>query len=118
VVTWQASAVDRLGPSDSTFTLGRIVGPEQHTGPFELASSKLGALPVIDHFLARMDLEQALGRHLPVGDTRTSIPASTVIGVLVRNLCVERKPLYGLAGWAGAFEPGLLGLGRGELSWS
>jgi transposase len=91
-----------------------MMGPEQRTGPFELASSRLGALPVIDHFLARMDLERVLGRHLPVADARTSVPASTVIGVLVRNLCVEREPLYGLAGWAGAFEPGLLGLGPGE----
>jgi hypothetical protein len=32
----------------------------------------------------------------------------------VRNLCVEREPLYGLGAWAGAFEPGLVGLAPGE----
>lgn len=90
------------------------MGPEQIAGPFELASSQLGALPLIDHFLARMDLRPALGRCLPAGDARTSLAAATVIGVLVRNLCVEREPLYGLAGWAGAFEPGMLGLAPGE----
>jgi transposase len=34
--------------------------------------------------------------------------------VLVCNLCVAREPLYGLGGWAAAFEPGLLGLESGE----
>ncbi|MCA1699299.1 MAG: IS1634 family transposase, partial [Actinobacteria bacterium] len=32
----------------------------------------------------------------------------------MRNLCVAREPLYGLAGWAAGFEPGLLGLRSGE----
>ena len=81
---------------------------EQAAGPFELASSQLGALPVIDRFLARIDIAGTLARHLPAGDARTTLPAATAIGVLVRNLCVEREPLYGLAGWASAFEPGLL----------
>jgi transposase len=83
-------------------------------GPFELQSTGLGALPVIGRFLARIDLPGTLERHLPVGDGRTTLSAATAIGVLVANLCVEREPIYGLAGWAAAFEPGLLGLVRGE----
>jgi transposase len=91
-----------------------MIDPEQAAGPFELASSQLGALPLIDQFLARIDLPGTLERHLPAGDARTTLPAATAIGVLVRNLCVAREPLYGLAGWAGGFEPGLLGLASGE----
>jgi transposase len=82
--------------------------------PFELESVELGALPLIDRFLARIDLAGVLERHLPAGDARTTLPAATAVGVLVRNLCVAREPLYGLAGWAAAFEPGLLGLAAGE----
>ena len=89
----------------------RQTGP---AGPFELASTGLGALPVIDRFLARIDLAGTLERHLPVADGRTTLPAATTIGVLICNLCVAREPLYGLAGWAAAFEPGLLGLEPGE----
>jgi transposase len=48
------------------------------------------------------------------GDARTSVQTRTAIGVLVRNLCVEREPLYGLADWAATFEAGLVGLGPGE----
>lgn len=88
--------------------------PEDAAGPFELESTGLGALPVIDRFLARIDLSGALVRHLPAADGRTTLPAATAVGVLVANLCVEREPLYGLAGWAAAFEPALLGLVDGE----
>jgi transposase len=91
--------------------------PSQQTGPggpFELRSTGLGALPVIAQFLGRIDLAGTLERHLPPADGRTTLPAATAIGVLVANLCVAREPLYGLAGWAGGFEPGLLGLQGGE----
>ena len=88
--------------------------PEDAAGPFELASTQLGALPVIGQFLGRIDLAGTLARHLPAGDARTTLPVATAIGVLVCNLCVAREPLYGLAGWAAGFEPGLLGLESGE----
>ncbi len=83
-------------------------------GPFELQSTRLGALPVVDRFLERMSVAALLDRHLPAGDARVSLPTATAIGVVIRNLCVEREPLYGLADWAGSFEPGLTGLTAGE----
>jgi transposase len=95
-------------------TLGRVNVHEDAAGPFELASTQLGALPVIGLFLERIDLAGTLERHLPAGDARTTLSAATAIGVLVCNLCVAREPLYGLAGWAAGFEPGLLGLESGE----
>ena len=70
----------------------------QTPGPFELESTRLGALPIIERFLERMSVAALLDRHLPTGDARVSLPTSTVIGVLIRNLCLEREPLYGLAG--------------------
>lgn len=80
---------------------------------FELESGRLGALPIVDEFLARMGVAALLDRYLPAGDARVS-PTAKVIGVLVANLCLEREPLYGLAEWAGSFEPGLVGLVAGE----
>ena len=81
---------------------------------FALASQQLGALPIVDVFLRRAGVERVLARHLRVGDTRVSLPAATVIGVLISNLCVAREPLYGLADWAARHDPGLLGLQEGE----
>ena len=85
-------------------------------GPFELQSTRLGALPIVDCFLARMGLAARLERCLPAGDARVSLPPAAAIGVLVRNLCVEREPLYGLAEWADAFEPALVGLAPGQAA--
>jgi transposase len=86
------------------------------TGPFQLCSSKLGALPIVDRFLGRIGLEALLERHLPAGDARVALPTATAIDVLVRNLCVAREPLYGLAEWAARFDPALLGLAAGEAA--
>ncbi len=84
--------------------------------PFELATQRLGALPIIDHFLERIGLRELLERHLPAGDQRVMLPAAVAIGLLVRNLCVAREPLYGLAEWAERHDPGLLGLAAGKTA--
>lgn len=83
--------------------------------PFDLCSQRLGALPIVDAFLVRIGLRSLLERHLPTGDQRVALPTATVIGLVVRNLCVAREPLYGLAEWAARFEPGLLGLRADEV---
>ncbi len=82
--------------------------------PFELHSQRLGALPVVDLFLRRAGLEALLARYLPPADRRVALGAAAAIGVLVRNLCLAREPLYGLAEWAERLDPALLGLGAGE----
>jgi transposase len=82
--------------------------------PFELTTQRLGALPIVDHFLARIALRGLLERYLPAGDERVMLGAAVAIGVLVANLCVAREPLYGLAEWAERYDPGLLGLATGE----
>ncbi len=79
-------------------------------GPFELQATKLGALPVVAHFLERMGLRALLARYLPEGDARVQLGAPAAVGVLVCNLCLARAPLYGLAEWARSFPPDLLGL--------
>jgi len=82
--------------------------------PFELSSQHVGALPIVDAFLARAGVERVLGRYLPATDARVALPAAAMIGVLVRNLCVAREPLYGLGDWASRFDTALLGLQAGE----
>ena len=79
------------------------------SGPFELASHRLGALPLINHFLDRIGLDAALGRWLPEPDRRVKLTPATAIRLLVVNLLVGRAPLYGLGEWAAPYAPGLLG---------
>lgn len=83
-------------------------------GQFELRTQTLGALPIVDRFLARMRLQEILERHLPAGDGRTRLAIAVVIGVLVRNLALAREPLYGICEWAQRYEAALLGLPAGE----
>ena len=57
-------------------------------GPFELCSQTPGALPIVDTFLERVDalLERVLG----ATDARVALRPAKAIGLLVRNLCVNR----------------------------
>jgi len=77
---------------------------------FSLRSETLGALPVINHFLGRLGLDSIVARHLRADDARLRLAPATVIGVVVRNLIIDHRPIYALNEWATPFEPTLLGL--------
>jgi hypothetical protein len=77
---------------------------------FELVSRRLGALPLVEHFLDRVGLPALLERYLPVDDARLRLAPATAIRLVVVNLLVGREPLYGLGEWAARFDPAALGL--------
>ena len=85
------------------------------TGPFDLVSQRLGALPLVEHFLDRAGLPALLGRYLPAGDARVRLAPATAVRLVVTNLLVGREPLYALGQWAAPFAPRLLGLAPGEV---
>jgi hypothetical protein len=85
------------------------------TGPFDLVSQRLGALPLVDHFLDRAGLPALLGRYLPAGDARVRLAPATAVRLVVTNLLVGRQPLYALGEWAAPFAPDLLGLGPRDV---
>src|SRR6266508_4324338 len=78
------------------------------TEPFALSSQMLGALPIVDCFLSRMRVDTLLARWLPAADARVALEPAKAIGLLVRNLCVSREPIYALGEWAAPFDPALL----------
>ena len=86
-------------------------------GPFGLVSHRLGALPLINHFLDRIGLDALLGHWLPAPDRRFKLLPATAIRLLVINLLVGRAPLYGLGEWAAPYAPHLLGLPGGDTAW-
>ncbi len=85
-------------------------------GPFELTSSVLGGLPVVNHIWNRLRLDELLAAHLPVDDARLKLAPATAVRLVVTNLLVGREPLYALGEWAARFAPGLLGLGTGQAA--
>ncbi len=83
--------------------------------PFELSSETLGALPIVDRFLSRMGVDALLERFLANTDARVALAPAKAIGLLVRNLCVCREPIYALGKWAAPHDPRLLGLASDEV---
>jgi len=63
-------------------------------GSLGLQTKRLGPLPLINHFLARLELEAQLDRFVPTRDRRVRLPYAKGLGVLLRSILVEREPIY------------------------
>ncbi len=83
---------------------------------FTLTSESVGALPVVNWFLSRMGVFERLERFLPRNDARLRLAPATVIGVALRNVIIDHRPVYALGEWAAPFDAGLLGLLPGEAA--
>src|SRR5262245_31524151 len=98
--------------------------PKQHLVPgrhaqadgLELRSYDVGALPLLNRIVERMQLRRILGDHLPRDDSRTELPTVTALLVLFANLLLAREPVYGVGEWAALFPPDLLDLREQDLS--
>ena len=84
--------------------------------PFALKSDTLGALPIINHFLARLQLESTLKRYLCYNNSHHGILPGLSLGVLLRNIILGREPVYGLKEWASTYTPQLFSLEPAHLS--
>lgn len=89
---------------------GVVVFPDE----IEVEHVHIGGLPVVNSMLARLGIDELVASFLPEPDPRCSVEPARAIGVLVRNLCLGRQPLYGLGSWAAHLEPGLLRLSAKE----
>jgi hypothetical protein len=76
----------------------------------QLVSKVVGPLPLLDGFLERLQVERFLGKFVPAGDRRQRQAPAVGLGVLLRNIMLARRPLYGLAEWAQRYDSALLGL--------
>ena len=94
---------------------GQTAKASSHT----LRSYTVGAAPIINRLLDRMQLEKFFKEHLPPDGPRTKLPTSKGLLLLLRNFLFSREPIYGVGEWADAYAPDLLGLTeaqRGYLS--
>lgn len=93
----------------------RPPGETAHAHGHTLQSRKVGALPVIDHFLKQLDIHEFFTKRLPREDRRSRVPTATALLLLVRNLLVSREPLYGIGEWAARYATRWLGLSDEQL---
>jgi len=91
-------------------------GKRTRTPGFTLRSYEVGALPLINHLLQRMRLEELLRQYLPPDDPRCELPTSRVLLALVRNVLLSREPVYAVGEWAARYAPDLFDLWIEDVS--
>jgi transposase len=79
-----------------------------------LLIERLGPLPIINHFIARMRLDEVLDRHVP-SDQRCVVPHARALGVLVRSIIVEREPIYRQQETVHDFAAGMFGVAATDM---
>ncbi len=77
---------------------------------FDVRTVRLGPLPLLDHFLDRLEIASLLERFVPTTDRRCRLPYAKSLGVLLRSILVERAPLYRQQEAVASFAPGAFGL--------
>ncbi len=102
-------------PASALPTAAPRLGTVAHLPQGTLRSCTVGALPLVNHFLKRMQVEELLQKHLPPDDRRRRVPAARGLLVLVQNLLIAREPLYGLGEWAARYAPQALGLAPAQV---
>lgn len=90
-------------------------GSRAHAGGQTLRTWTIGALPLVNQVLDRMQLEKFLAQHLPRDGRRMAVPTTHGLALLLRNILLSREPIYGLGEWAERFAPDLLGLRETDL---
>ena len=76
---------------------------------FGLQTERLGPLPLLNHFIARLGLGSLLERHVPT-DRRHAVSHAQALLVLLRSILIEREPIYRQQETVHGFAAALFGL--------
>jgi transposase len=77
---------------------------------FTLRNERLGPLPIVNHFLDRLGIENLLERFVPTADCRYLLSHAKALGVLLRSIIVEREPIYRQHETVSTFIPEMFGI--------
>lgn len=81
------------------------VGAAAQANGRRLRRFQVGALPLVNHYLERLGLDELLAKHLPPDDVRQTLPTVRVVLLMIRNVLIARQPLYGIPEWAARYAP-------------
>jgi transposase len=79
-----------------------------------LHSERLGPLPLINHFMERIGVDDTLARHVP-SDPRCALTHASALGVLLRSIIVEREAVYRQQETVYGFASGLFGVAAQDM---
>jgi len=99
-----------LGHPVKDVAMGKLVDIDTTS----LEAHRIGALPVVNRFFARIGLESLLCEYVPA-DPRATLAYADVLLVLLQSPIVCRTPVYKIGEWIAGREAGLLGLKEEEL---
>ena len=83
-------------------------------GDLKLVSKYVGPMPIVNHYIGRLRLESIISSNVMPG--RGVLSAPDTIMLLLRNIIVERAPMYGMNDWASSFHPHALRLSEEQLN--
>ena len=90
-------------------------GSIARSGRGTLRSYTIGALPILNRMIERLELEEFFQTYLPAPGRRGRLCAAKSLLVLLRNLLVSREPIYGVGEWAARHAPDLVGLAPEQI---
>ena len=81
------------------------------SGKHELQTRWIYAIPIINRYIGRIGLPGILSSRIGGGGL---VPHTSCLLILLRNILVERDPVYGIGRWASSIEPALLDIPAGQ----
>lgn len=69
------------------------------TQPLSIRSVRLGAMPVIDKYIDQLGIDSLFQQHVS-SDPRDKIPVFDCLSIILRNIILDRTPLYKIGEWA------------------
>src|SRR6202163_2228898 len=99
---------------NSTNRMPRTQVVAQKENRLVLHPERLGPLPLINHFIQRLGLEEALDKYVP-SDARSAVSHARALGVLLRSIIVEREPIYRQNETVHEFAAGMFGISAEEM---
>jgi transposase len=105
----------RRSPAEKPIPAARRARVVAQAAGSTLRSHAVGALPLINGLLNRLQLREHLEAVFPEKDQRVVVPVATGLLVLLKNVLLSREPLYGVADWGVRQAPDLLGITGRQL---
>lgn len=96
--------------------MGKLQEQPTNSAGLDLHSERMGPLPLVNHFIERLGLQDLLEKHVPTQDRRNVLSHASALGVLLRSIIVEREPVYRQQETVQAFAAGLFGIERDSVA--
>ncbi len=77
-----------------------------------LKSFAVGPIPIVNRYIERLGIGQILSGHIAHDGM---VPPEEMILIMLRNIVMEREPVYGIHDWASRIHPALLGIGENDI---